>query len=208
MENKQFKKKLIGGFDKSEVIDYIDRLQKNQSEEYDEEKYIEEIERLKEERDTLAALLEKANEQLKKLSDPLTGSNSMLASSITHSKAHFDNMASLSDEIRRETSDKLALVSKDAKKMLDEAVDMKKSFDKAAENLENDIEELRSFVEKSSPFFRDDAESIKEIRKKAVKEDEQTKTVLKQSSDLLDETVAHQAEIDTVLKKIKRKLAS
>ena len=203
METKKFKKKLIGGFDKSEVIDYIDRLQKNQAEEYDEQKYIDEIESLKEERDALAQLLEKANEQLKKFSDPIEGSNSMLASSISHSKSHFDNMASLSDEIRLETGEKLLLASKDAQKILDDALKMKESFDAAAEKLNEDIESLKIFLDKSAPFFRDDSETIEEIRQRASKEEDNAKTILKKGRNILDEAVAQQAEINKILKKIK-----
>ena len=204
METKKFKKKFLGGFDKTEVIDYIDRLQKDRSEEYDEQKYIEEIERLKKERDALASALEKANEHLKKLSDPIAGSNSTLASSISHSKSHFESMAALSDEVRRETGENLSLVSSDADKLLENAVEMKKSFDAAAEKLNKDIENLRFFLEKSSPFFRGDPAVVEKIRQEAVKEDNSAKEVLKQGQKLLDETTAKQTEIDNLLEIIKK----
>lgn len=203
MENKKFKKKIVGGFDKNEVIDYIDRLQKEQIQKPDEDKYLEEIERLKAERDTLADALAKANEQLKKLSDPLTGSNSVIASSIAHSKSHFDSIVTLSDEVRNETAENLSRVSDDVAQMLENAAEMKSSFLSAAEKLNGDLEALKSYVEKTSPFFRDDRGQLGEIREKADREDSSIKKVLEEGFKLLEEATAHQSKIDKILQNIK-----
>lgn len=204
MESKKFKKKFIGGFDKSEVIDYIDNLQKTQAEEMNEQKYLEQIERLTSERDALADALEKANEQLKKLSDPLIGSKSMLASSIAHSKSHFDNMVSLSDEVKSETNDNLEKISGDVREMIANAAEMKKNFENAADNLGSDLEKLQSFLEKSLPFFRDDRGKLGDISKKAVEKDNGAKEVLEEGFKLLDETTAQQSEIDKLLQEVKQ----
>lgn len=205
MENKTFRKKLLGGFDRNEVIDYIDRLQKDKSEEFDEQKYLDEIERLKNERDALAQSLEKANEQLKKLSDPVSGSNSMMASSISHSKAHFESMAALSEEVRRETGENLSVVSDDITNMLDKANEMRKCFDIASDKLKKDIEKLRFFIDKSAPFFQGESVKLEDVSQKVVKEEKNAKEILKQGQNLINEAVARQAEIDGILEKIRKK---
>lgn len=205
MENKTFRKKLLGGFDRNEVIDYIDRLQKDKSEEFDEQKYLDEIESLKNERDALAQALEKANEQLKKLSDPVSGSNSMMASSISHSKAHFESMAALSEEVRRETGENLSVVSDDVTNMLDKANEMRKCFDIASDKLNKDIEKLRFFIDKSAPFFQGEPVKLEDVSQKVVKEEKSAKEILKQGQNLINEAVARQAEIDGILEKIRKK---
>lgn len=204
MENKKFKKKFIGGFDKGEVIDYIDKLQQQQAQE-DEQKYIEQIELLKNERDALASALEQANEQIKKLSDPVKGSKSMIASSIAHSKSHFDSMVSLSEEVRSETAEKLAEVSNDVQEMLKSSVEMKKDFEAAAQKLGDDIEKLQSYLDKSSPFFRADRGALGDISAKAEDEDSSIKSVLEEGFKLLDETTAQEDEIDKILHDLKKK---
>lgn len=205
MENKTFRKKLLGGFDRNEVIDYIDLLQKDKSEEFDEQKYLDEIECLKNERDALAQALEKANEQLKKLSDPVSGSNSMMASSISHSKAHFESMAALSEEVRRETGENLSVVSDDITNMLDKANEMRKCFDIASDKLNKDIEKLRFFIDKSAPFFQGESVKLEDVSQKVVKEEKNAKEILKQGQNLINEAVARQAEIDGILEKIRKK---
>lgn len=204
MENKKFKKKIMGGFDRSEVIDYIDKLQQSPAPEFDEKKYIEEIEHLKSQRDTLAEALEKANEQLRKLSEPISAGKNTIASSIAHSKAHFDTMVSLSEEVRGEMAENLSAVSKDVRDMQKRCAEMRKSFEADSDKLESELAKFRACIDKSSQFFLEGSDTIGKVSQKAESEDSNIKEVLEDGFKILEEVNFQQSSIDSILKKFRK----
>lgn len=204
MESKKFKTKFMGGFDKQDVMQYISDLQKSQAQTVDEQ-LTKKIAELKEENEILMEALEKANEHIKKLSDPITGSSKMVASSISHSKSHFENMAILADGIGETTNDSLISLSKDVKTLIEKTDTAAKDFDDSVSQLRKNLEKFENYIAKSSEYFNDSIKKNSKIKTKVKSENESIETLLSQGYELLDETTVKQLEISKLLNELKNK---
>ncbi|MBQ6624963.1 MAG: hypothetical protein IIX39_04010 [Clostridia bacterium] len=204
MESKKFKTKFMGGFDKKDVMQYISDLQKSQAQSVDEQ-LTQKIAELKKENEILMEALEKANEHIKKLSDPITGSSKMVASSISHSKSHFENMAILADGIGETTNDGLISISKEVKSLLEKTGKVAKDFDDSMSQLRKNLEKFESHIAKSTEYFNDSVKENSKIKNKVKNENESIETLLSQGYELLDETTVKQLEISRLLDELKNK---
>lgn len=206
MENKIFKKSIFGGFKKSDVMDYIKNLESEKNKTAPDEELTKEVEELRKEKIILLHELEKANEQIKKLSDPLTGANRMIASSIKHSKDHFDSMVSLADQINDETSNRIESISCDVENMLGSTAEMADKFEQSLSELRSKLDNLKNNLNQSKECFNGGNEKPSdEIMLNAENQNNDIYKILSDGYELLDETTLQQFEITKIINDLKSK---
>lgn len=168
MESRKFKKSFIGGFDKEDVINYIEEIQKQAGVNNSGQENAEEIERLREENRQLREALEKSNEQLKLLADPIHSSNKILASSIAYSQSHYNSITELVNGLCRTTNESALRTKENVENIISFSKasrdELKKSYDQFGENLnqlKNNLEETMNCFEKISEYSLETAEKTK-----------------------------------------------
>lgn len=206
MENKKFKKSIFGGFKKTDVIDYIKALESEKNSSVADEELTKEVEELKKDKILLMHELEKAKDQIKKLSDPLTGANRMMASSIKHSKDHFDSMVCLAGQINEETSSSIESISSDVEKMLGATAEMTEKFELSLGELRSKLDKLKTDLAQSKEYFKDTSQKTSdEVMNNAQDENQNIYKILSEGYELLDETTLQQFEITKIINDLKSK---
>lgn len=151
MVERKFKKSLFG-FKKADVMKYIDELQKSSSDPAEVDS--EELKKLREENEKLAQALEKSNKQIELLSDPVKGSNKMLATSLEHSRTHFENVATLVNGICDKANENVGLAGDELAEILKMADKTSDDFEGALKKFREELETLRSHLEKTGSYFK------------------------------------------------------
>ena len=188
MKAMKFRNSFFGGFNKADVMKYIEELQKKQpqtSQMPDDETESKEIIALKKENERLVLALEKANEQIKKLKQP--------------KKESTKTVSNLKDNIKIDPTENTNAISGDISGMIKSTEDIAKDFDNAVKKLNGDLEEFKKYLETSSKYFDEQQNIHSEIDL----EDENIKEILSQGYELIEESGLKQLEISKIIDDLK-----
>lgn len=188
MKAMKFRNSFFGGFNKADVMKYIEELQKKQpqtSQMPDDETESKEIIALKKENERLVLALEKANEQIKNLKK--------------QKKESTKTVSNLKDNIKIDPTENTNAISGDISGMIKSTEDIAKDFDNAVKKLNGDLEEFKKYLETSSEYFDEQQNIHSEIDL----EDENIKEILSQSYELIEESGLKQLEISKIIDDLK-----
>jgi len=195
MEAKKFKKSVFGGFNKTEVIRYIDELQKQSAQKAESE----EVTRLKEENARLTEALRKTDEQLRKFASPVANSNTMLASSLAHSKSHFENITAIVNGICETTGESITSANANIVELLNVADCASKDFTQSIEQLRETLEKLLAFLNETSDCLMSASANCETANEEVVKNENKTKDLLQSGEDVLNDLEKQQEENSKLL---------
>lgn len=204
MESKKFKKSFMGGFDKEDVMKYIEEIQKQNSEKKSVNDDSEEIKALKEENERLAEALRKSNEQLKLLADPVEGSNKILASSIAYSTSHYNSITDLVNGLCRTTNESAVDTKATVEDILSFAKKSEEEFTKNYNIFKKNLETLRKNLKETIECFGKIEEASTDTSKKTKAADAKIENLMQKAEKLLGSIENQQKENSELLEKVKK----
>ena len=195
MEAKKFKKSVFGGFNKTEVIRYIDELQKQSAQKAESE----EVTRLREENARLTEALRKTDEQLRKFASPVANSNTMLASSLAHSKAHFENITAIVNGICETTGESVTNANANIIELINMADCTSKDFAQSVEALRENLQKLQAFLNETSDCLMSASANCETASENVSDSENKTMEILKKGEVVADDIKKQQEENSKLL---------